>query len=70
MKRVDCQKCKNFIPPIIDNNDFVLFHIKQNAKCELGKRIMFRQPKDFFNSSLNSFGWIRYCDDFKPNQIK
>ena len=58
--RVDCNECEHFIKPIFSDN--LLEKPLINAKCDLGKRVMFRKPK-----SLKSydFSWIRLCNDFK-----
>ena len=59
-KRVDCINCIKFIPPEFKEPLNLMSIIKVNAKCKLGKRVMFRQPKDFYDSG----GWFRYCEDF------
>lgn len=41
-KRVECSDCINFIPAVFPS--FFSFRITQNAKCKLGKRVMFRKP--------------------------
>lgn len=54
VKRVDCIDCKNF--------KFSMFSKEEN-KCTLGKRVMFRMPK--FPDDQDC-GYIRYCNDFNP----
>lgn len=57
--RVDCIYCTNFISAEReDNNWFGRMIVKPS--CKLGKRVMFRQPKDFYDGG----GWFRYCDEF------
>ena len=56
--RVDCANCTNFEFPQYDENLF-LGKVK-NAKCKLGKRVMFRKPENFYDGG----GWLRYCDEF------
>ena len=63
-KRVECDQCKNFIEPKLTVNGM----IKSNAKCELGKRVMFRMPifsRPTNYNSMNDYGYIRYCNEFK-----
>ena len=68
MKRVECDLCKEFIDIVLQDESNFLSKTKAKAKCKIGKRVMFRQPK--FNSSTkqvpyNDFGYIRFCNDFK-----
>ena len=57
--RVDCADCAEFIPPKFkEDNWFSKMIIRPG--CKLGKRVMFRQPKDFYDGG----GWFRYCEDF------
>ena len=58
--RVDCVYCDNFISPKWKNPENLMSITTNNAKCKLGKRVMFRQPKDFYDGG----GWIRYCNEF------
>lgn len=59
MKRVHCDKCEHFVAPIFKQNGS--FRLKSMAKCELGKRVMFRNP----TSSIDEdYGYPRYCNDF------
>ena len=60
-KRVECNQCKNFIQPEWKDDGDMFPQIIKNAKCKIGKRVMFRMPKDNFDSG----GYYRYCDDFK-----
>ena len=55
--RVDCGDCVEFVPPDYDDN---LFKVLKNAKCKLGKRVMFRLDKEV----LYFGGWFRYCEEF------
>ena len=59
--RVDCADCIEFIPTIFKEPDNLFSKVKTNAKCKLGKRVMFWQPK---NPLDNEYGWFRYCDEF------
>jgi hypothetical protein len=59
-KRVDCQNCANF------GTTRKLKPLKITASCKLGKRVMFRMPKQYDAVVyLDSGGWFRYCNDFK-----
>jgi hypothetical protein len=64
--RVECDQCQNFIYPkhIDDNNMFS--EILEKAKCKLGKRVLFQNPKtvNYFNTG----GYFRYCRSFKKNK--
>lgn len=67
MKRVECDKCEHFVPAAYKNDMNLISKPKSKAKCELGKRIMFRIPKFLHHFSYVPFydgGYIRYCDDF------
>jgi len=63
--RVECNECLNFTWPHLDGNGM----IKENAKCKLGKRVMFRMPilNKWGSSGLHydDGGYYRYCNDFK-----
>lgn len=62
MKRVHCDKCEHFIKPSFKVS-FGIINLKpeEKAKCELGKRVMFRNP----TSSIDEdYGYPRYCSDF------
>lgn len=61
-KRVECDKCENFIPAVWKS--FFSFRKNQNAKCKLNKRVMFRKPTLPGISDDNS-GYFRYCNEFK-----
>lgn len=66
--RVYCDECENFILPIFKEENNLISPIIENAKCKLGKKVMFRQP--IFNRptnmvASNDYGWIRYCNEFK-----
>lgn len=66
-KRVECDECKNFIKPKLTVNGM----IKSNAKCKLGKRVMFRMPifsRPANYNSINNYGYIRYCNEFKAKE--
>ena len=58
--RVDCINCVEFIPAVFKNEFMIMSGIKTNAKCKLGKRVMFRMPKTVYDES----GWFRYCEEF------
>ena len=62
--RVQCEKCDNFVFPVFNN---MLLAPIEKAKCKLGKRVMFRSPKNY--DINNDFGWIRCCNDFKERVI-
>ena len=73
MKRVYCDECKNFIDMVMNDPNNLMSGIKENAKCKLGKRVMFRMPnygtfeqqksaKYFYNYDG---GYVRYCDKFE-----
>lgn len=61
-KRVECDNCANFIPAVFTS--YFSFDKSQNAKCKLGKRVMFRKPTLPGISDDNS-GYFRYCNEFK-----
>ena len=60
-KKVECDECQNFIEPKLTVNGM----IKSNAKCELGKRVMFR----FGIYDGFGCGYPRYCNEFKANDL-
>ena len=65
-KRVECNQCKTFIDQVQGSED-IFSKVITKAKCKLGKRVMFRQPKFSRPTShvaINDYGYIRYCDDF------
>lgn len=63
-KRVDCMLCEHFIFPVYDSV-FLNAKIVKNAKCSLGKRVMFRKPNFGMGGyPLDTGGWFRYCDKF------
>ena len=64
-KRVDCDQCSNFIPFALKYENDMLSGIKTNAKCKLGKRVMFRKPKVW----LAEYGHFRYCNDFNNIEL-
>jgi len=67
-KRVECDKCVNFIKPAYEEYGFISPMISK-AKCKLGKRVMFRMPIFANQASYTPIydgGYIRYCNDFKP----
>lgn len=68
-KRVECDKCKQFIEPEISSmkdDHHIDFDISQKAKCKLGKRVMFRIPHLTDNGyPLDFGGYFRYCNDFQ-----
>lgn len=66
VKRVECDKCKNFIQVTFKDEGNLLSDINTKAKCRLGKRIMFRMPDMGFGGyPFDSGGYFRYCNDFK-----
>lgn len=65
MNRVDCGECDNFIPEKLYDTADMFSEVMEKAKCKLGKRVMFRKPKEPY-PYLGEWGYIRYCDDFKP----
>lgn len=64
MKTVNCEDCRNYIAPTADFNDIRKIILK--AKCNLGKRIMFRMPKSYDYNLIEDYGYRRRCDQFKP----
>lgn len=67
MKRVECDKCEHFIPSVYEDDMNLLSKPLIKAKCELGKRIMFRMPiflHYFSYAPIYDGGYIRYCNDF------
>ena len=60
-KRVECDQCSNFIYPVHENEDDLLAKVIIKAKCKLGKRVMFRQPRHVHDD----YGYFRYCNDFE-----
>jgi len=71
-KRVDCADCDNFIPQTYEDEDDIFSKEASKAKCAIGKRVMFRQPKFSRPTSMaaiNDYGWIRYCDEFVARVI-
>ncbi len=65
--RVDCLNCVEFIPAVFKNKFMIMSGIKTNAKCKLGKRVMFRMPHP---SNAYWGGWFRYCEDFNDKKNK
>jgi len=62
--RVECDQCTNFIDPILKEDDMSIMCIV-NAKCKLGKRVMFRIPKCASSQMAQDYGgYFRYCNDF------
>lgn len=68
-KRVECDKCQNFIEPILENQSNMFGRVIIFAKCKLGKRVMYRKPDMGFSGyPFDTGGYFRYCNDFKPKQ--
>jgi len=67
-KRVECDKCQNFIQPDFKISfNLIKLTKEEKAKCKLGKRVMFRMPDMGFSGyPFDSGGYFRYCNDFKP----
>lgn len=65
--RVECNECKNFIKPIQKDDD-IFSNILVNAKCKLGKRVLFQSPKT--NNDFDFGGYFRHCKEFKKNKMK
>jgi hypothetical protein len=64
--RVNCINCIEFIPPDFKNSLYIIpLKMTKKAKCKKGKRVMFRQPKDFYDGG----GWFRYCDEYNDKNI-
>jgi hypothetical protein len=62
-KRVECDNCIHFIYPEFKKfGDKESFTVETKAKCNLGKRVMFRMPD---NLHIENMGYFRYCIDFK-----
>ena len=60
--RVECDQCENFVDSELEDMGDMFSKILVKAKCKLGKRIMFRKPK---NQMDGDYGYIRICKDFK-----
>jgi hypothetical protein len=60
--RVECNECINFIKPVQKEEDNIFSKVLVNAKCKLGKRVMFQTPKT--NNHFDCGGYFRYCTDF------
>lgn len=66
-KRVDCGYCLNFVQPVFEEEHNIMSKEIEKAKCNLGKRVMFRKPV-FYGSNYiptNDYGYIRYCADYR-----
>jgi len=66
--RVECSECMNFIKPIQNENNNLFSKILVNAKCRLGKRVMFQKPKKVNNFDFG--GYFRNCKDFVKDEFK
>ena len=65
-KRVDCTYCQNFVDPKQVDENNLISKVVIPAKCQLGKRVMFRMPVYTYSQmAQDSGGWFRYCNDFK-----
>ena len=65
--RVHCDECQNFTQPDFKVSFNIINLMKiEKAGCKEGKKVMFRMPdsENFYTEDL--WGWIRYCDKFKP----
>lgn len=60
--RVECNECCHFIKPVQKEEDSIFSKILVNAKCKLGKRVLFQKPKT--DSYFDCGGYFRYCADF------
>lgn len=61
---VDCSDCQHFINPIYKEEDNFFSKIKINAKCKLGKRVVFKMYNK--NNEHYAYGmYARYCKEFK-----
>lgn len=67
--RVECDQCINFIDPVFEfenPDEVIVSKTISNAKCKLGKRVMFRmQIPELCHIDLNKMGYFRYCNEFK-----
>ena len=63
-KRNHCENCRYFRHPKFDKN----INEVRKAKCKLGKRVMFR--KAILPGINDNPGFIRYCSDFKEQDLK
>ena len=62
MKKVECNDCKNFIRPILKDEEDLFSGVITNAKCKIGKRVLFQKPKT--NNYYDTGGYFRNCNDF------
>ena len=65
LKRVDCLFCQNFIEIKLEDEEDIFSKVIENAKCSIGKRVMFRKPKNANQCFSLDYGYIRYCNEFK-----
>lgn len=67
MKKIYCDECINFVDRVLIDQKNLLSGTKENAKCKLGKRVMFRVPL-FHNNAYRPYyegGYVRYCNEYK-----
>ena len=61
--KVNCKDCANFIKAVFCEDEPFFPKVKVNAKCKIGKRIIFRVTGS--PSQCSRIGYFRYCDEFK-----
>ena len=66
-KRVDCNYCLHFVADIHEDENNLFSKVKEKAKCNIGKRIMFRFSRNGIIDFRN-IGYIRYCEHYELNE--
>lgn len=62
MKKHECEYCSHFTPAQFELQSDWTSNIVAMAKCNLGKRVMYRIPT--VNDGWQG-GYYRYCDEFE-----
>ena len=65
-KRVDCTYCSHFVKDVLEDENNWFSKIKDRAKCNLGKRVMFRFSRNIM-IDFTKVGYIRYCEHYELN---
>lgn len=66
-KRVDCTYCSHFVKDVLEDESNWFSKVKDKAKCNIGKRIMFRFSRNGMIDFRN-VGYIRYCEHYELNE--